>query len=68
MGKIDRPQPQFIVYGLTQDAEPCVTPFVLAYADTLEEATEIAKEFSPSRDYGVTIYDRETGEYVDGGN
>lgn len=55
---------RYIVYGVTQDGEPCSTPFVLAYARTLDEAQTLAREFEPQRDFFVVIYDREAGDYI----
>lgn len=56
---------RYIVYGLTQDAEPGVTPFVLTYAETLDAARTFAKDWEPNPDIGIAIYDRETGEYFE---
>ena len=51
---------------VTQDAEPQAVTRPLAYADTLDQARQLAAEFGrDGRDYYVAIYDRDAADYLD---
>jgi hypothetical protein len=55
--------PRFVVYGITQDAEPVAVTYPLAYADTLDEAKRWATEYTETGT-SVTIFDRELEDYI----